>query len=365
MPSHDRSILIDLLLSLLILAVATVLGALFDHLRFSESTIMMSYLLGVLLISIGTSHRGSSTLSAVVSVLLFNYFFVDPRFSLQVLEPGYPVTFAVMFLTSFITATLAIRRKSAAREAEQNAREKEEAAVQIENERLRSTLLRSISHDLRTPLTSITGNASNLLSHGEDFDEGTRRSLYRSIYEDAVWLNQMVENLLVSTRLENGETKLNFSAEVLEDIIEEAASHARAAGMTQQIVVEPTEDLLLVRADARLIAQVLINLLNNAQKYTPDNSTVRIRAQKLGEFVSVSVADDGHGIPDEDKDRIFEMFYTGTRNISDGRRSLGFGLALCRTVVRAHGGEITVSDNTPHGAVFTFTLPSEEVPLNG
>ena len=365
MRGHDRSILVDLLLSLLILALATLLGELFDRLRFSESTIMMSYLLGVLLISIGTSHRTSSTVSAVLSVLMFNYFFVDPRFSLQVLEPGYPVTFLVMFLTSFITATLAIQLKQAARQAEQNAREKEEAAVQIENERLRSTLLRSISHDLRTPLTSISGNASNLLSHGETFDEATRQGLYRSIYEDSLWLNQMVENLLVSTRLENGETKLSFSTEVLEDIIDEAVSHAQSLGDTHQIIVEPSEELILVRADARLITQVLINLLNNALKYTPDGSTIRIRTWKRDASVFVSVSDIGSGVPDADKEKIFDMFYTGTQNVSDGRRSIGFGLALCKTIVRAQGGEITVSDNTPHGAVFTFSLPAEEVQMNG
>ena len=195
------SVVLDLALSLFFLTISTLLGTLFYRLDFSDSTIMMSYLLGVLMIAVGTSHRVYSLVCSVVSVLLFNYFFVDPRFSLQVLEPGYPVVFLALFLTSFITSTLAVRLKDAARQAEENAREREAATVQIENERLRSTLLRAISHDLRTPLTSISGNASNLLSHGDSFDEATRQSLYRSIYEDSLWLNHMVENLLASTRL--------------------------------------------------------------------------------------------------------------------------------------------------------------------
>ena len=354
--------LLDLALSLFFLTAATLLGALFYRLDFSDSTIMMSYLLGVLMIAVGTSHRVYSLVSSVVSVLLFNYFFVDPRFSLQVLEPGYPVVFLALFVTSFITSTLAVRLKDAARQAEENAREREAAAVQIENERLRSTLLRAISHDLRTPLTSISGNASNLLSHGESFDEATRQSLYRSIYEDSLWLNHMVENLLASTRLENGEARLSFSTEVLEDILEEAASHVRAFSPSHQIVVEAPAELIL---DARLIMQLLINLLNNAVKYTPEGSTVRITAEKRGETACVTVADNGPGVPDEDKPKIFDMFYTGDQSVSDGRRSLGFGLALCKTIVKAHGGEISVSDNIPHGAVFTFSLPAEEVPLNG
>ena len=359
------SLPLDLALSLFFLTLATLLGALFYRLGFSDSTIMMSYLLGVLMIAVGTSHRVYSLVCSVVSVLLFNYFFVDPRFSLKVLESGYPVVFLALFVTSFITSTLAVRLKDTAREAEENAREREAAAVQIENERLRSTLLRAISHDLRTPLTSISGNASNLLSHGDSFDEATRQSLYRTIYEDSLWLNHMVENLLASTRLENGEARLSFSTEVLEDILEEAASHVRAFSADHQILVEAPAELILVRADSRLIMQLLINLLNNAVKYTPEGSTVRITAEKRGGTAYVTVADNGPGVPDEDKPKIFDMFYTGDQSVSDGRRSLGFGLALCKTIVKAHGGEISVSDNIPHGAVFTFSLPAEEVPLNG
>ena len=175
----------------------------------------------------------------------------------------------------------------------------------------------------------------------------------------------MVENLLASTRLENGEAKLSFSTEVLEDILEEAASHVRAFSPNHQIVVEAPAELILVRADARLIMQLLINLLNNAVKYTPEGSTVRITAEKRCGTAYVTVTDNGPGVPDEDKPKIFDMFYTGDQSVSDGRRSLGFGLALCKTIVKAHGGEISVSDNIPHGAVFTFSLPAEEVPLNG
>ena len=360
-----RRVGIDLAVCLTVLTAATLLGALFYKLGFTDSNIMMPYLLGALLISIGTSNLGYSLASAVAAVLLFNYFFVAPRFSLQVLEPGYPVTFVVMFLTSLITGTLASRLKKTAREAEQNAREKAEANQQYENERMRSTLLRSISHDLRTPLTAISGNANNLLSHDESFDTETRLELYRSIYEDSLWLNNMVENLLASTRLENGESRLQLSIEVMEDIIEEAAEHVRSFSEGHRIVTETPDELLLVRADARLISQVLVNLLNNAVKYTPENSTICVSARAEGDMVYVSVSDDGPGVPDSEKGRVFDMFYTGSNGISDGRRSLGFGLALCKTIVEAHGGTIALTDNQPHGSVFTFSLPAEEVPENG
>ena len=355
----------DLLVCLTVLTAATLLGTLFDRLGFTDSNIMMPYLLGALLISLGTSNLGYSLASAAAAVLLFNYFFVAPRFSLQVLEPGYPVTFVVMFLTSLITGTLASRLKKTAREAEQNAREKAEANQQYENERMRSTLLRSISHDLRTPLTAISGNANNLLSHGDSFDAQTRQELYQSIYEDSLWLNNMVENMLASIRLENGEARLQLSVEVVEDIIEETAEHVRSFSQGHRIVTKTPDDVLLVRADARLISQVLVNLLNNAIKYTPENSTICIDAVQEGDKVLVSVSDDGPGVPDSEKGKIFDMFYTGSNGVSDGRRSLGFGLALCKTIVQAHGGTITLTDNQPHGSVFTFSLPAEEVPGDG
>ena len=171
--------------------------------------------------------------------------------------------------------------------------------------------------------------------------------------------------MLASTRLENGEARLQLSVEVVEDIIEETAEHVRSFSQGHRIVTKTPDDVLLVRADARLISQVLVNLLNNAIKYTPENSTIRIGAVQEGDKVLISVSDDGPGVPDSEKGKIFDMFYTGSNGVSDGRRSLGFGLALCKTIVQAHGGTITLTDNQPHGSVFTFSLPAEEVPGDG
>ena len=130
---------------------------------------------------------------------------------------------------------------------------------------------------------------------------------------------------------------------------------------SHEIQVKYEDDLLLVKVDAKLIIQVIVNLVDNAIKYTKDGSQILITAKKLDGFVHVSVADDGDGVPDEIKPRIFEMFYTGNTSLADSRRSLGLGLFLCQSIVAAHGGTICVSDNEPHGAVFTFTIPSSEV----
>ena len=245
-----------------------------------------------------------------------------------------------------------------------NAKEKERAAVLAKNEQLRANLLRSISHDLRTPLTSISGNASNLISNGNDIDDATKKQIYEDIYNDSLWLINLVENLLAVTRLEEGRMNINLTTELVGDVIAEALKHVHTKSETQKITVIQPDDLLLAKIDARLIVQVLINLLDNAIKYTPSDSQITITAKKSKKMVCVSVADNGNGIPDEQKSRVFDMFYTGTNKIADCRRSIGLGLSLCKSIVNAHGGEITITDNVPHGAIFTFTLPVGEVKIN-
>ncbi|MBO7421774.1 MAG: DUF4118 domain-containing protein, partial [Oscillospiraceae bacterium] len=325
----------DFAVCLIVLTAATLLGTLFDRLGFTDSNIMMPYLLGALLISLGTSNLGCSLASAAAAVLLFNYFFVAPRFSLQVLEPGYPVTFVVMFLTSLITGTLAGRLKKTAREAEQNAREKAEANQQYENERMRSTLLRSISHDLRTPLTAISGNANNLLSHDDSFDAETRRELYQSIYEDSLWLNNMVENMLASTRLEHRAASLQLSVEVVEDIIEETAEHVRSFSQGHKIVTKTPDEVLLVRADARLISQVLVNLVNNAINYTGEDKQIFVTMETEEDFVKISIRDTGKGISEENIHQIFEKYYRAEKTKREVVGT-GLGLSIVRAVLKAH-----------------------------
>ena len=244
-----------------------------------------------------------------------------------------------------------------------NAKERERVAVFAKNEQLRANLLRSISHDLRTPLTSISGNASNLISNGNVIDNATKTQIYEDIYSDSLWLINLVENLLAVTRLEEGRMNINLTTELVGDVIAEALKHIHTKSEKQKITVIQQDDLLLAKMDARLIVQVLINLLDNAVKYTPSDSHITITAKRNGEMVCVSVADNGHGIPDEQKSRVFDMFYTGSTKIADSRRSIGLGLSLCKSIINAHGGEITVTDNTPHGAIFTFTLPAGEVEI--
>lgn len=249
-------------------------------------------------------------------------------------------------------------------ENRKNAIEKEQVAVLAKNEQLRANLLRAISHDLRTPLTSISGNASNLLYNGESFDVETKHRLYQDIYDDSMWLINLVENLLSVTRLEEGRLNLHISAELVDEVVNEALRHVKRLKPEHKITVKHQDDLLLAKMDAKLIVQVLINLIDNAIKYTPKGSDITIKTEQQEKWAVISVIDDGPGIPDENKDKVFEMFYSGANRVADSRRSLGLGLSLCKSIVNAHGGVLNISDNLPHGAVFTFTLPIEEVQIN-
>ena len=240
-------------------------------------------------------------------------------------------------------------------------REKQRVEESARQEALRANLLRSISHDLRTPLTSISGNAALLMENIGKLDEANRQALYTSIYDDAIWLNGLVENLLMITRTENGTISLHLQSELITEAVEEALRHLDRNASQRHISTAIENDLLLVRMDAALIVQVLINLLNNAVKYTPEGAHIVIGARQEGDKALIWVEDDGHGVPAGDEKKVFDMFYTGIKRSPDSRRGIGLGLALCKTIIQAHGGEIWAENLLPHGAKFLFTLPIAEV----
>ena len=250
-----------------------------------------------------------------------------------------------------------------AMENAKNATEKEKNAVLAKNEQLRADLLRAISHDLRTPLCSISGNADMLLSNSNRLDEATKHQIYTDIYDDSEWLIGVVENLLSITRLNDGRLKFKFTDQLLDEVIAESLRHISRKHDDYKIVAD-CEELVLVRMDVRLIIQVLVNLIDNAIKYTPPGSVICIRGIKTDGKAQISVEDNGPGIPEEMKPHIFEMFYTGKTTVADSHRSLGLGLALCHSIIEAHNGTLILTDHAPHGCNFIFTLPLSEVTLN-
>ena len=363
--SKAFSVFIVSAICIVVLTAATLAGYAFKAFQLADADIIMLYIIAVLVISIFTSKMYFCLISSLVGVMLFNCFFTYPEFSLSVHDAGYLVTFVTMFITAFIAGTLANKLKRNILIAEQNAREKEEAALLAQNEQLRADMLRSISHDLRTPLTSISGNASTLISGGDTLDESARQQIYTDIYSESMWLIEMVENLLYATRIEDGRMQLNISVEILDDIVQEAVRHTKRTYPKRNIIVDMYDEIIPVMADANLIVQVIVNLMDNAVKYSDEDSDVTVSVRRENAHtVEISVSDHGTGISDEEKEKVFDMFYTGGSRSSDSRRSLGLGLALCRSIITSHGGTISVSDNIPNGTVVSFTLPIREVDLN-
>lgn len=233
----------------------------------------------------------------------------------------------------------------------------ESARVAIATERLRSTLLTSASHDLRTPLAAITGAASTLLQT-PSLAPQVERELKESIYDEAERLNRLVTNLLDMTRLESGALQLRLEWQSLEELVGAALVKMGRTLRDRKVDVDLPSDLPLVLVDGVLIEQVLVNLLDNAAKHNTTMTSIRVSATASAESVTVEVADDGVGLPGGDEERVFERFYRG------GSRASGFGLGLtiCRTIVEAHGGRIWAEARPANGAAFRFTLPVRGTP---
>jgi two-component system sensor histidine kinase KdpD len=232
-----------------------------------------------------------------------------------------------------------------------------EAVIQ---ERYRSNLLRAISHDLRTPLSGIMGTSEILMQMSSKTDK--RYELAEDIYKDADWLHSLVENILSLTRLQDGRLTIQKQNEAVEEVISVALNAISKRAPGREISVEIPHDLLLIPMDAKLIEQVLVNLLDNAIKHTSleNEILITVNEDKESHEAVFSIIDNGTGISEEDLPNIFDMFYSGYRKYSDAKRGVGLGLSICESIVKAHGGIITANNRKDGiGAEFIFTLPME------
>lgn len=235
--------------------------------------------------------------------------------------------------------------------------ERNKAALQTQKERLQANLLRAVSHDLRTPLTNISGSADMLMQEESELDPAIRKKLYTAIYDDTNWLINMTENLLVATHLETDKESFKMSPELIEDLFQSVVAHLDRRAAEHHISVHLEDATLMAAMNARLIQRVIINILNNAIQYTPKESNIELSAVKKGNVVQISVTDDGPGIPDDAKRHLSDLFYTAGQGKADCQRGLGLGLNLCQSIVAMHGGKIDVLDHMPAGTTFQFTLP--------
>jgi two-component system sensor histidine kinase KdpD len=229
--------------------------------------------------------------------------------------------------------------------------------LEAERERLRGNLLRSISHDLRTPLTGILGSVSTISDNYDVLDNGTKKELLEIIYEDTSWLIHSVENILSMTRIDEGKLEIKKDVEIVEEIVAESISRVKRFSGDHNIVIDLPENMILLFVDGLLIEQVLINLIDNAIKYTQNDSIIEVKVTVKEESVVFEISDNGKGIPEEDITSIFDRFYTKTKGDCLEKRGIGLGLAICKSIIEAHGGCMEALNNSSGGATFRFSLP--------
>ena len=315
---------------------------------FHVVNVALVYLLAVVLVALRFG-RGPVIAVSVLNIVAFNFFFIPPRGTFHVDDPQYLLTFAMMLGVGLIVSGLTERVR---------ARAQAQAALEIEaeTERVRSALLASISHDLRTPLAVITGSSSTLAERGERLAAEERAALARSIFQQARDMSELVTKVLQMTRLESGAIKLERGWDSLPEIAGAVLRRLHDRLATHLMMVDLPDDLPLVRVDASLIEQVLANLLENAARHTPPRTLIRLRAQVVGDLsggeLVVSVEDFGPGLPEGDLERIFKKFHKGA----------GLGLAICRAIVELHKGRIWAERLPGVGTAFRFTLPLETPP---
>lgn len=227
--------------------------------------------------------------------------------------------------------------------------------VEAGKEKMRSNLLRAIAHDLRTPLAGILGASSAIHENRNNLDETTRDKLNADIQEEAQWLIRMVENLLSVTRINEGASKVTKSPEAAEEVFAEAVSRINKRFPERDVIVSVPDELLEVPMDGTLIAQVLINLLENAIKHSPNDSPVEVYLKKKEAWALFVVIDHGKGISDEDFPYLFTSYVPNGNKSPDSSRGMGIGLSICMTIIKAHGGTMKAHNRVEGGALFEFT----------
>ena len=341
-----------------LLAVATALSYFFFAIMHNPtSNIALIYILAVFLTARYTTGYLYGLFASLFGVVCVNFLFTYPFFQLDFTLTGYPITFVAMFTISSVTSALTSNMKVQAKLLSEH----DKMLMDAEKEKMRANLLRAMSHDLRTPLTSIIGSGAVYLENSSRLTDLEKTDLVSHILEDSNWLLNMVENLLSVTRINNETAKVNKSLEPVEEVLSEAVIRLRKRLPDLAVRVRVPDDVLMVPMDAVLIEQVLINLIENAIVHSQSTEPVECYVEDEDTKVAFHVRDYGIGIPPEKLVTIFDgSSYSWTASASaDGRKGMGIGLSICKTIINAHGGSIGAVNQTV-GAEFYFTLPKEE-----
>jgi len=349
------------------LGIAVLFSVVADRMGLEKDVVIMIFLLEVLATTVVTGGYVFASFTALYAFLAVNYFFTPPRYDFYISSGSDLIALVTFLVTAIVVGTIVSdqrQQRERAQEGEQAARElvrvreeQQETQRAMEREELRSTLLRSVAHDLRSPLTALAGTSRMLEDDYDRFSDEERRRFISDLSEEILWLTSKVENILNKTMIDEKNLILHREDEAVDDIVGEAVSRMSRLMRGRRFTVELPDEVVMAPMDGNLIVQVLINLLSNAVRHTPPESEITLCAEKEGDWVAFTVSDTGNGIDPAIRDTLFDRFVTLDTDSADRRRGIGLGLAICKAIVEAHGGEITARENEPHGAVFRFTLP--------
>jgi len=342
----------DTLISLVILGTAVLFCVLLLSIDPTGGYASMVFVLAVVCIARFTTGYFYSVTASFVGVICTNYIFTYPYWSLNFTIAGYPLTFIAMLAVSILTSALTTQL-----------REHERIRAEVEKEKLRANLLRAVSHDIRTPLTSIVGSVSAILENGERIPENSKTELLTHIKEEAQWLITMVENLLSITRMNNEGATIIRQPEVLEEVVGGAIHKFRSRYQRVRVNVEAPEHVVMVSMDAVLIEQVFVNIMENAAIHGQNTTEIAVVFCETEDVVRVSITDNGGGVDPAVLPHVLDdSFALSREQRSDNRRNMGIGLSVCRAIVMAHEGTITAS-NVENGAQFVVAFPKEKEDL--
>ncbi|HJB42473.1 MAG TPA: PAS domain-containing sensor histidine kinase [Candidatus Gemmiger avicola] len=332
-------------LTAVVLAAALAISLVLQRLMRADAAIPMLFVLAVFLIALGTDGYAYGVVASLLSVLAVNFAFTAPYFTLSLTLPENIVGALVMLVVTVSTSTLTVTR-----------RRQEQIRSETARETMRANLLRAISHDLRTPLTTIYGSCSAIIENYDRLPKAQQIKLLGEVREEAEWLIRMVENLLSVTRIDGGRVQIVKTPTVLEELIDSVLIKFRKRYPGQAVAVTIPDEFVSIPMDAVLIEQVLINLLENAVQHAAGMQKLELKVRCEGDRAVFAVEDDGCGIP---REKIGELF-NGRMDGADGHKNMGIGLSVCATIIKAHGGAITAENRPGGGAAFRFWLSLEE-----
>lgn len=339
------------LITVISLVCAFGLSLLFQYIFNVQEHITTVFVFAVFLVSLFTDGYLYGVFAAFLGTAAVNYAFTFPYFSLNFTIPVNMISGIVMIAIAVLTSALTTKLK-----------EHEALKAEGEKERMRANLLRAVSHDLRTPLTTIYGSSTTLLDDSQAMTDTQKEQILTGIKEDSQWLIRMVENLLSITRIDDGKVKITKTPTILDELIDSVILKFKKRYPTQKVTLELPEDVVMIPMDAILIEQVIVNILENAVQHARGMTSLTLRVFTLGSSAIFEIADNGCGIDPKRINTLFTGHYSSEYEAADSqKKNAGIGLSVCATIIKAHGGVIKAENMPAGGAVFRFALDAEEI----